>query len=287
MAPFSAFVGVVLLALSVPVGLYGWRQADRHETVSETPTTEIRQIREPGVVELEGRVRAEETFASPIRQVDCVLAAWAVEEWSESGKHSSWQTVATGVYAAPFDLDDGTDQVRVEVGDHSDAGGLGIVPDVDDWLGGTGVAVGDVLCEFQRVPKVAQHPPDDVPEHVRSFVAREPRLDEASGALLDALDFGTQHGERRYYEQVLVPDQEVYLLGYADPDPDSPRPLHPADVTVRPPADGDGELIVSDLSEDELKDRFETGRLLLPGAVLLAVVGALLVFGLPTWLLVG
>lgn len=283
----SSFVGVVLLALSVSVGVYGWRQAGRHDVVTETPTTEVRQIRETGLVELEGQVRVGETFESPIQRRECVLAAWEVEEWHESGKHSDWVTIATGIYAESFELDDGTDRVRVEIGDHSDAGGSGLLPDVDDWLGGTGVAVDDVLCEFRRVPKVAQHPPNDVPAHVRAFVAREPRVDASSSALFDALDFGTQHGERRYSEQVVEPGQDVYVLGHAHPDADATRPLHPEDVTVGPPSDGDGELIVSDLPEEDLKGRFRSRRLLLPGAILLAVVGAVLLFGLPGWMVAG
>lgn len=287
MAPPSQLAGIVLLFLSVSVGVYGWRQAGRHDVVTETPTTDVRQIREPGVVELEGAVRAGETVASPIQRRECVLAAWEVEEYTETGKHSTWKTIATGIYAEPFELDDGTDRVRVEVGTHSAGGDLGLLPDVDDWLGGTGVAVGDVLCEFRRVPEVAEHSPDDVPDRLGAFVAREPQVSEASGPLLDVLDVGTQHGDRRYSEQVVVPDQDVYLLGYVDPDPAAPRPLHPEDVTVRPPSDGDGELVLSTLPEDELERRLRLGRLLLPGAVLLAALGAVLLYGLPVWLVPG
>lgn len=279
MGSMSTHFGFALLLLAVPLGLHGWRKAGWHDVVSGTPTTAVRQIDESGLVELKGTVHADGLLESPIGGRECVFAVWTVEQWDETGENGSWTTVATGITAMPFELDDGSDRVTVDVGSRSSSGGS--LTDVNDMLDESSVAVDDVLCVFGRFPVVTRHGPDAPPQRIREFTARHRTISEPTDLLLDRFDRGTPHGMRRYYEQVVAPGDDIYLLGEVDPDPGATRPLHPEDVTVRVPEED--EFVLSDLPEERLNERLGRDRLYLPLAVLLAVVGAVLVFGLPAW----
>ncbi|PSQ43270.1 hypothetical protein BRD07_02140 [Halobacteriales archaeon QS_9_68_42] len=53
------------------------------------------------------------------------------------------------------------------------------------------------------------------PEPIREFVEMESTPGEPSGALLGALDWGTQAGDRRYHQRVLRLGEEAYVHGTA------------------------------------------------------------------------
>ena len=57
---------------------------------------------------------------------------------------------------------------------------------------------------------------DETPsEPIREFVEMESTPGEPSGALVGALDWGTQAGDRWYHQRVLRPGEEVYVHGTA------------------------------------------------------------------------
>lgn len=275
---FALIAGLFSLLVAGVVGRYGWRQRRHRALVTETPTTAVRDLDEEGLVELEGEVAAAETFESPIGGDEAVLSAWEVEEWDERGESEMWETRATGVYATPFALDDGTGEVRVEVGDHvegEDDGGFDVqvgALDVDRLLS-TGVSVDDVFCSFERFPVATSVPPDaEPPERVAEFVRGEAGVSTQTDSITNVLDLGNAHGERRYYEATVEPGQEIYLLGEAQAVPDATYPLGPDDVVVRPPA-GDGSLIVSDRSEEALVSELGQYRWAVGAAAVLGAVG--------------
>lgn len=270
-------IGGVLLVVAGVVGRIGWKQHRRRGLVTETPTTEIRNLQDGGPVELVGEVTAEGTFSSPIRGEEAVLSAWEVEEWDERGKSGMWATLASGVYSRPFSIDDGTGEVRVEVGDHVegedgshfDVQGPGI--DIDRKLS-TGVSVGDVHAAFDRLPvDVTVSPDRDPPDRITRFVEGESGVSAQTGSITNIVDSGNMHGERRYYEQTIEPGQEIYLLGEATT-PDATYPLGPDDVVVEPP-DGDAVMLVSDQSEASLVEDLGRYKLAYAGAAVIGVVG--------------
>lgn len=281
---FALFAGVVLLGIGGVVAWYGRGQHQRYRLVTETPTTEILNLREEGPVELEGEVTAEETFRSPIGDEEAVLSAWEIEEWDERGESGMWETRASGVYSRPFAVDDGTGEVRVEVEDHvkgEDDGHFDVqAPGVDvDRKLSSGVSVDGVYCAFEDFPVEVTVPPDrDPPERIAEFVQGEAGVSEQTGSITNFLDAGNKHGERRYYEQTIQPGQEVYLLGEARAAPDATRPLKPEDVVVTQSED-DGHLIVSDQSEASLVEDLGRYRWAYAGAAVMGLTGiALLLF---------
>ena len=249
-------VGVGLFASVVGLGacLTGWRKRKHHRLITETPTTDVRHIDSEGQVELAGEIDGTadgDGFVSPIgRADDTVLAAWEVEEWNESGDHSNWQTVGSGIDSTPFRLSDGTDQVRVAIEDRDD----------------------DVIREWEEFPVVENVGVDDEPpEHIETF-EREHDLPEQSGSITNVVDVGKAHGDRRYSEQALGPGDGIYLLGYARAAEGATTPLHPDEAVVTPV--DDGAFIVSDLTEDALTDRLSTSyRLWLAGGAIAVLLG--------------
>lgn len=253
----AIFIGLVGFAMAGLVGRKGYRQHRRRRLVAETETTDVLDIDSERLVELTGAVDPVEPIRSPIGDEECVLAAWEIEEWDESGQTDMWETRASGVYAAPFTLTDGTGEVRVAVGDHvagddADRTEISLGPVDLDRLASSGVAAESAFCSLEDFTVAHTVPPDaDPPAHIAEFVGDESDVSEQTDSITNVIDIGTAHNERRYYEGTIDPGQEIYLLGEARATSDAAYPLGPDDVVIRPPAD-DGSLIVSDRSEDEL-----------------------------------
>jgi len=274
----ALIAGLVLLVAALFLAGYGRRQHRRRSLVTGTPTTELRQLSEEGLVELKGTVASEETFESPIAGDECVASVWEIEEWDERGNSDTWETRASGVTAAPFTLDDRTASVRVDVDDRVRGEYDGRIelslPGVDvDRLLATGVSVDGVFCALDRFPVETSVSPDrDPPERIAEFVASNADVPGQRDSITNVVDMGTKHGERRYYEQTIAPDQEIYLLGEATATPDATHPLGPDDVVVEPPS-GDEPMILSDQSEDELVSEFGRYKWAYAAAAVLGLVG--------------
>jgi hypothetical protein len=271
--------GAILFIIAVFAAIYGRRQHHKRALVEDTETTDVKDIKDEGLVELKGTVRADDTVDSPIKGEKSTLSAWEVEEWDERGESEMWQTRATGIYAAPFELDDGTGTVHVDVGDHvSDASsGTGIddvqvgAIDVDRLLS-DGVAVDNTHAALNGFSVETSVSPDaDPPDRIREFVQGETAIGTQTDSITNVLDAGTQHGERRYYEGTLGPSDDIYLLGQARATEDATHPLKPEDIVISP--SGDGQFIISDKSEAELMESFGEYKYAYAGAVAAAVAG--------------
>ncbi|QDX40412.1 transmembrane domain-containing protein [Salarchaeum sp. JOR-1] len=279
MSALPIVVGVVLLLIAAFAGVYGRRQHRRSALVEGTETTDVRDIREEGRVELKGTVRTENAFDSPIRGDPAVVSAWEVEEWDERGDTEMWETRAEGVYATPFTLDDGTDSVTIDVGTHVDdvSSGTGIddiqvsAVDVDRFLS-TGVTVDGVTAAIDGFSAETTVPPDaEPPERIAAFVRGETGVATQSDSVTNVIDIGNAHGERRYYEATLSPGDDVYVLGHARATDTATHPLKPDDVVIEPV---DGEtFIVSDKPESELVETFGRYTYAYAGAAIATIAG--------------
>jgi hypothetical protein len=223
--------------------------------VTETPTTDIRNISSEEQIELAGEISGpvdSDGFTSPIGQTDdTVLAAWEAEEWDESGDHGGdWRTLASGIDSTPFHLNDGTDQVRVAIENRAD----------------------DVVREWGEFPVVETvGVDDDSSAHIEEFES-EHDVSEQSGSVTNVVDVGNAHGDRRYSERALGSGEEIYLLGHARAADGATTPLHPENAVVTPV--DDGTFIISDLSEDVLTDQLSTSyRLWLAGGASAVILG--------------
>lgn len=271
--------GAILLIIAAFVAIYGRRRHRKRALIEDTETTDIRDIKEEGLVELKGTVRADNSVESPIKGEESTLSVWEVEEWDERGSSGMWKTRAAGIYAAPFELDDGTGCVRVDVGDHVNdtSSGTGIsdvqLGPIDvDRLVSDGVTVDNIYAALDNFSIVTSVSPDtDPPERIREFVQGEAAIGTQTDSITNVFDVGTQHGERRYYEGILGPSDDIYLLGQASAIEDATHPLKPEDIVVNPP--DNGQFIISDKSETELMESFGQYKYAYAGAVVAAVAG--------------
>lgn len=254
-------IGLLALFLGGVGVAWGYNRRSYHQVVAGTETTRALDVDQPGLVELEGEVvRADDADAmrAPLSGENCVAAGWEIEEWDESGKHSSWHTIAEGYHSEPFLVDDGSAQIRVEPGADSDASNWTTnlsLGDLDD-----SVSVDGATLDFQQLAVRHQIAPDDAkPARVEEFERRAPGISEQTGAMLEVLDFGKAHGERKYEEGVVQPGDDVYLLGTVEPadgDAHANRRLRPDDAVVTP---GTEEFILSTRSEEELRSKSRYG----------------------------
>lgn len=275
----SVLIGVLAVVVGGVGVAWGYDRRSYQQAVAGTETTRVLDVDEPGVVELKGEVVEVDGNGSrmeaPLSGEPCVAAGWEVDEWNESGKSSSWHTIAEGYESVPFLVDDGSARIRVEPGADSDPSNWTTnlpLGDLDD-----SVAVDGATLDFQSLPVRHRLAPEDPkPARVEAFEAHAPGVDDQSGAMLQALDFGTAHGERKYQEGVVQPGDDVYLLGTVEPthrDAAENVRLRPADAVVGP-AD-EAEFILSTRTEDEL---LRTARWGLPAMLLGGFVAAAGVF---------
>ena len=86
--------------------------------ISGTPTSPIRSLA-LGLVEITGRVKQRETTISPATNLECCLTRYKMQElqvrYTKNGRTTSWRTISSGFFYAPFFLRDGEDnQVLVD-----------------------------------------------------------------------------------------------------------------------------------------------------------------------------
>lgn len=265
-------VPVALLAFGLAGAYTGWKRRRVHAELERASETPIRQLADPGVVELEGTAVSEgDTITAPVSEREAVVAAWKVEEWDERGDTAHWREVARGIEAPAFAVDDGTGTVRVAPVSKRDTAGK--------WTQTTGVSasdgvrIDDALAEFDAFPTVADLPPDEEPPEALRRLHEDHGLYEDTGSITNVVDVGKKHGRRRYAEAIVAPGDDVYVLGevVARDDPERTG-FRPEDAVVRPP--GDGLFVVSNQDAASLSDEFAgSAKLRLVGGAVATVLG--------------
>lgn len=267
--------GLILLPLlAVGLGLggtyVGWKRRAIHAQMSAVDPTPVRQLAEPGPVEVEGKaVASEGTTESPVTGTEAVAAAWTVEEWDERGDSSNWREVARGIEMAPFTVDDGTGTVAVAPVSKQESG--------KSWTGVSGVSandgvrLGDLLLEFERFPTRTEFGPDeDRPGRIARLESQH-GLDEP-GSITNLVDVGRKHGRRRFSAQAVTPGEDVYLMARFESRGDQRQRLHPEDGHLTTPEED--LLILSDQDEHSIESEFESAyRLFLYGGLAAVAVG--------------
>lgn len=222
---------------------YAWRKHQAYRLYERAIDGDLRRLDDTGFVVLDGTVAASDagTLTSPVaRDDDAVLAAWRIEEYRETGDASAWMPVASGVVSEPFELDDGTGSVRVDVGSHVYDGPGQKTPVGDYPEGVTLDGEAAIRVEFDRFPR--QHSVaagDAPPEPVRSLLDSLPGVDAGEPSTLDLdryVGSGREDGDRRYYEATVEPGDDVELLGYATARTESRTGRwNPVNLVVGPP----------------------------------------------------
>lgn len=190
-------LAVPLALLVVGAGLlaFGYRllrpELRRHRsdplTVREAETAD-------GLVELRGTAAPHEhTLEAPFTGTDCLAYRYEVEEYQSAGKHSHWETLASGGQFTPFRLEDDTGSLLVE-------------PEGDDF-------------HFDDEWHSEVGPDETVKGRAREFLASvDVEPGEAEEFTLGPLEVGTGD-RRRYSEERLDVDESVSVYGPVEYDP--------------------------------------------------------------------
>jgi hypothetical protein len=206
----------------------GMRDLRRRTRIKQTPTSAIALAAGNSDVEIRGRIVASEEglVTAPFSQRPAVWSRTLVEHYQQRGRSGSWVTLLDEVHARPFLVEDGSGQrARVQP------------------------AGANVVLDARTV--ASSGPFRDPPPHVESFL----RAHNIESTMW--LGFNKR---LRYREEVLEPGHTLYALGPSRRDPGPPVPdgyrMAPSSVLVLfSLGQGDGELILTNKSEDELVSR--------------------------------
>ncbi|MEF8779960.1 MAG: GIDE domain-containing protein [Haloferacaceae archaeon] len=179
--------------------------------------TETVQAAAVGRTELEGVAEpAGGVLARPFTDGGCLYAHYRIdEEHEDSDGDKSWRTLDHDTWATDFYLDDGTGEVLVE-------------PEVSAKF-----EISDEHTTRIVVPE-GRSAPDEVAE----FLEQGTDVDRTSGH------------KRRYVEEVIPPEETVYVLGGAEIRTDAEGRDHESLVIRRD--DGSDRFVVSDMTEETL-----------------------------------
>lgn len=233
----SVIVLLFLFAAAVAVFFWGFKEYRKKSLVENVPTSKVQSLAQ-GLVELEGKAVPQEGqgLRSPLTGERCILYRYVVEEYRDRGDDGYWKTLDEGMSDTVFYLDDGTGQVPI------DPEGCELRTGEDNVF---------TVDEFKELPGPA-----------KEFIRDSDRLETQEDEFFPE--------ERRFTEYYITPGEHIYVFGKA-----FPREGHAGSTVNQENAiinyDRDTPMfLISDKTEDELKESM-TDR------ILLAIIGGFLV----------
>ena len=247
---------VALSLLVVAVGAWllyrGLTLRRQRKLMENTPTTDVWHL-DLGPAEINGTARPVEgeTLRAPFTDEPCLAAEWEIEEWDESGKHSSWHTEGRGtVSVSAFAVEDETGSILVRPD--------GATFDIDELAEDT-IEVGG---------------PDDPPQPIREFLSSDATPGTSDRPLVESLDWGKQEGDRRYHQHLLKPGEEVYVYGTVHPRGDWGPPNRPEHMEIRKADERDEPMfLISDRPQEDLVRSRTFALWRIPVGLVVALVG--------------
>jgi len=245
--PLALLVGGLY---SVYNGFDAWKQK---RLMQDTATEKVRSAA-AGRTELEGTGKV---LSEPVERAfgdeDCLVAKYRIEEWRHDNHDDDedWETIDSGTRYDEFQVDDGTGTMRVE-------------PD-----GSTEFKFDDAHSRQLKVDSNDEEPPEIIEFMEQSDDVAVPDRDGITGSLFSA--------KRRYTEKWIPVEEELYLLGGAEP-------VEPDETTssglVLREDDTTEEFIVSQKSEEELVSEAKwKAPAKMAGGVVVSAVGLFFLLG--------
>lgn len=217
-------VQIELDALLVLLGMFGmgllliYKGFDewRAERLIRDTATETVRAAAVGRTELAGTaVPAGMTLDRPFTDGDCLYASYRIQEERETDDGTKWVTIDSDTWVTDFYLDDGTGKILVE-------------PEVS-----AKYEISDENTTTIVVPE-GRAAPDEIAE----FLRQGTDVDPASGE------------KRKYWEEVLPPNEAVYVLGGAEMR-EAAGGANEDRLVIRRDG-GSGRFIISDMTEERL-----------------------------------
>ncbi|MBX0305342.1 GIDE domain-containing protein [Haloarcula salinisoli] len=217
--PLALFAGGLYAVYN---GFDSWKQM---RLIQDTATEKVRSAA-AGRTELEGTGTVlTDPVERPFGEADCLVAKYRIEEWRHDNTNDTedWETIDSETRYDDFQIDDGTGTMRVE-------------PD-----GSTDFKFDDTHSRQLKVDSNDEEPPEIIEFMEQSDDVAVPDRDGVTGSLFSA--------KRRYTEKWIPVEDELYLLGGAEP-------VEPDETTssglVLREDDASEEFIVSQKGEEDI-----------------------------------
>jgi len=209
-------IATALMALIGAALVYcGFNCQHKYRLIKDIPRSKVRSIA-LGLVEVHGRVEADELLAAPFSGSRCVYHKYEIKEYRRHTRRDSkgrtstsyrWETIARGERRIPFFARDDTGRVRVEpTGAEIDISLKKAFLQRAGAFGGLGRFI-TALKNWDSLKETAM----DV-----SGMKLEP-LEAGSG-----LSLGSRVGDRKYLEYYLEPEENLFVIGTAANRRDAP-----------------------------------------------------------------
>jgi hypothetical protein len=241
-------VGLFMIFIGVAsfaVGIYFYK---KKQLIADTPTSKIRSIA-MGLVEIFGQVLPikERLLKSPFTDKECVYYQFTIEEYRSSGKNSQWVTIKKDEQRSRFYLKDDTGRVLVDP---------------------TGASI-EARRDFEYQSGLGRDPPEQVI-----------RFLDSNNLAHDGF-FGLNK-TMRYRETIIVPDENLYIMGTAG---ENPLKIEAAenhvDSIMIQKGKYEKQYYISDKSEKQILKNLSALTYGIWGfGIVLIIVGAILLFGL-------
>lgn len=225
-------IGGILLLIGIIVTLTNIKNFQRRQRIIATPTSPIAQAPGNGPVEIKGRIAPSEQglLQTPFSGRHAVWCRITVQELRRSGRSSYWHTVINEVDQRPFMVEDGSGQLAR------------IIPNG-----------ANVILDAQNIASSGTF--NDAAPHLEGFL-------QSRG--LQSTSWLGFNKSMRYTEEVLAPGDPLYALGLSRRDPGPPvhdgyRMVPGSQLTMFHALGSDGELILTNKTEDQLTGKLLTG----------------------------
>jgi len=235
----------------------GFKRRKQRALMEDTPTEQAESL-SMGPSEVKGSAVPEigEPQPAPFSEEECVIAQWEIEEYRDDHDDDggSWHTVAEGYELMPLYVDDGTGQVLVR-------------PDVD--------------ATFELEPEdwttVTVDSATQGPAPVQAFVDARQDIDYPS-------DGGGRDGDRRYKQNLIEPDEDIYVFGTVQPTDGAGGTANEDNLLIQKVGEDDPRMepmfMISDDTEQDLVANRQWALWRLPVGVVFALVGVGIILGI-------
>lgn len=167
------------------------------------------------IIELE-----DDHVSSPLDDEQGAIVGWRIEEWNEHGDRGNWVTRGVGVMSSDYYVQ--TDENRTVLVSH---------PDEQSTRGKSfwaqfgaenlslnsqnNLALENIVARLGQDNKQSTvvEASESPPEHIEKFLSSLDDINEGSGSITNIIDFGKEHGRRRYSTYTLDTGDTVFVHG--------------------------------------------------------------------------
>lgn len=258
------FILSIVFTLVGPFMIYhGFKKMRHGNLIRDTPTSKIRSMA-MGIVEIAGKVSGIDTIKAPFSNEECVCYKYIVKRYTRHTRSTkngtqtyyTWDVVQRGDRRANFLANDDTGSVEV------DAKGA----DID-------IPLNNLFYQRANFARAVK----GMFSVLNMFDTGKSDLDVSSWNLKkwekDKIFGFYTVGDRKYYEYLLRPGDDLYILGTA-----ANTTKNKSGVVIKK-GSNEATYIISNLSEDKVANKMRNGMLLaFIFGVIFTLVGLAIVF---------